>query len=386
MEAYEYDFANEEREINRSILSISDNIADFEGTVTDSAFLRIKSRINHLIGRIKRIIIPNENPDDSVKFQNESYASCIKLEADLDDKVITEPSAQASTSFFPQPSSPIVNLNPVISCSANKQPISSWGIKFNGDPKRVFSFIERVTDLAQAREVTDEQLFNSAVEFFIGDAFIWYRNIKSSVLTWDSLIIQLKKDFLTPFADDDIWESIRQRRQRKNESITIFIAHLENLFNRLSMRPAEVTKLKYIKKNLLPEYVQQLALHTTDTVAELTVLCKKLEEATYITSRKSTPQLSYLNTSYPSKFNSKREKLNKPVSRSLPLPSSAEDSHVNVFDDTKNEKPSKGKVVCFNCRLPNHTYNVCKEKRKVFCYRCGEPNVKIASCPKCTKN
>lgn len=391
LEAYDYDFHKEETDINRSILSISDVITDFEGTDTDSTFLRVRSRINHLIGRVKRIRIPDEEPGDFVNFKNESYATCIKLEADLDDKVISEPSAQASTSFFPQPTSPIVNLNPVITCGSNKQPISSWGVKFNGNPKSVFYFIERVTDLAQAREVTSNQLFNSAVEFFVGDAFIWYRNIKSSVSDWDSLIQQLKKDFLPPFADDEIWESIRQRRQRRNESVTIYIAQLENLFNRLSTCPAEVTKLKYIRKNLLPDYVTQLALQNIDSVANLVALCKKLEEANYITSRKSTTQVSYLGSSSFSGSNQRTERysrFNKSFSRSPQAQVVDKDNKNTVVDETKKNLPdsNKRKVVCFNCQLPNHTYNVCTEKRKIFCFKCGEPNVKVSSCPKCTKN
>ena len=67
---------------------------------------------------------------------------------------------------------PLINVSPVVTCSAGKQPISSWGIKFNGDSKNIFYFLERVSDLSQARNVSEEELFTSAVEFFVGEAFI----------------------------------------------------------------------------------------------------------------------------------------------------------------------------------------------------------------------
>ncbi|KAK0070931.1 hypothetical protein PV325_013837, partial [Microctonus aethiopoides] len=181
LDTYVFDFNFEEEEINKSILSITDVIIDFEGTVTDSAYGRVRSRINHLTGRISRIQIPDgEDKDNVTLFKNESYATCLKLESDLDDKVITEPDTPNNLSFLPTPVSPIVNVSPVVTCTANKQPISTWGVKFNGDHKRLFYFLERVSDLSKSRDVSEVELFNSAVELFVGDAFIWYRSIKNT--------------------------------------------------------------------------------------------------------------------------------------------------------------------------------------------------------------
>lgn len=379
---YDYNPKSEEQGINKSISSISELIDEFEGTTSDSVFARIKSRINHLSGRINRLEIP-EDGDEILNFKRESYATCLKLESELDDKVVTE-SISPTNANCPNVSQPVVNLNPVISCSANKQPISDWGVKFTGDPKKLFYFLERVSDLSQSRNVSNGELFNSAVELFVGDAFVWYRSIKNTVNDWDSLVSRLKQDFLPPYSDDDIWENIRQRKQKRSESTVIFISHMKNLFDRLSLPVTEVTKLKYIKRNLLPEYVQQLALHPVDNISALTDLCKSLEEASYITSRKSNnPQISSLNKP----VWSKKGKTGNPYSSACDPSTSTSKSKPHTFTPVSdNAVVSNSSVICFNCQMPNHTYQVCSKKRGLFCFRCGEQNVKVSSCPKCSKN
>ncbi|CAH1183040.1 unnamed protein product [Ceutorhynchus assimilis] len=49
-EEYDYDFRTEEAAINKSILSITDLIIDFEGTESDSSYTRVKSRLIQLTG------------------------------------------------------------------------------------------------------------------------------------------------------------------------------------------------------------------------------------------------------------------------------------------------------------------------------------------------
>ena len=398
-----YEFRNEETAINKSITTITDAIIDFEGTISDSGYARIKSRIIHLSDRVKRLIIPENDTDGVSNFKQESYATCIKLESDLDDKVITDPQTPTNITFSPQPQQPVVNVSPVLTCTANKQPLSTWGVKFSGDPKNVFYFLERISDLSHARGVSEDELFNSAVELFVGDAFIWYRSIRSSVNNWNSLVTRLKKDFLPPYSDDEVWDSIRQRKQKKNESITIFIAQLDNLFNRLSTPVAEVTKIKYVKRNLLPDYIHQLALHPVNSLDTLTTLCRNLEEAAYLTSKKPVShQVSYLennnynNSSLPHSRNNYSRRnfrpnhsVNKKSNNISHQADAAEASTSRVKSEVtpkQTDSSQKGQVICYNCRLPNHTYQSCTLKRKLFCFRCGEPNVKISTCTKCSKN
>ena len=323
----------------------------------------------------------------------------------MDDKVITEPDISINLSFLPAPVSPVVKVNPVVTCSAGKQPISSWGVKFNGNPKGIFYFLERISDLSKSRDVSEIELFNSAVELFVGDAFIWYRSIKTAVTDWNSLVARLKKDFLPPCSDDDIWENIRQKKQKRNETIVIFIAQLQNLFSRLSTPVCEATKLKYIRKNILPEYVQQLALQQIDSVETLSTLCRKLEEATQLTSKSNfNPKVCYLqddsnntcnnkssfvpNSQHFSKNKTNCNNHSTQYNNSLPSTSKVTSNNKNSFNNNSNQSSTfnKPNQICFNCKSAGHSFRACKQRRKVFCYHCGEPNVKVLDCPKCSKN
>ena len=105
--------------------------------------------------------------------------------------------------------------------------------------------------MAESRNISKSELFKSFCVLVDKDTFAWYKQIKTLVTDWDSLIERLKKDFLPPYADDDIWEEIKARKQKSSESITIFVANLEILFNRLTSVPSEITRVKYIKNTLL---------------------------------------------------------------------------------------------------------------------------------------
>ena len=73
--------------------------------------------------------------------------------------------------------------------------------------------------------------------------------------------------------------------------------------------PCESTKIKYIKQNLLPEYITQLALHFPESVQELTSLVKRLEEASSIKnkSRKSrtSQEVNMVQTQHINSFRAK---------------------------------------------------------------------------------
>lgn len=393
MSAYQHTFASEKTAIENTLSSIQLLISEFEGTSSDSVFLRIKSRLNHLIGRIKRVPTVNIEPDElvqTVEYLNESYATCLQLEAEVYDKV--RPSENiAHLDPLNSTVNPVINLPaPVVSFSSKYKPLSEWGIKFNGDPKKVYSFIERITALAKSRKVENNDLFNSAVELFVDDAFVWFRNVQNKVSDWDSLIIQLKKDFLPPDIDEDLWDQIKSNKQRKNERVTIFIAQMENLFSRLTRPPNEFTKIKYIKQNILPEYASHLALVEVDQVSQLQDIVKKLEDVSFIKSRNSVQPNRYkevkevaANNSQFSRSNKKSFQKNQSFKNKFNYDKS-DNSHPSTSKVTANTKEKS--IVCWNCGEPNHVFSACLIKRKTFCYKCGSTGVKSKDCKNCSKN
>lgn len=406
MSGYDVPPEEEMREIGVTLDSIKALVEEFEGNEGDTLFKRIMSRLGHLSGRISRMPIPDNDVSraDHVTFKDESLASCLHLEAELFDKLTPagsgDGSALAEASFI----QPVVNVPaPVVNVSRATN-LSEWGVKFNGDPKSIFTFLERVDELAQARKVTNDDLFRSAVELFVGDAFVWYRSVKGTVSDWDSLVSRLKADFLPANFDDELWDQIKGRKLKKSESVVIFIAHLENLFKRLSREPAEVTKVKVIRQNLSSEFIAQLALVEISTVSELRNLCRKLEESLHSRAKvsptvqvcacstatrpvpqptvdrvpSSTPKYRADRTqSLPSRNSVNTGTSSGTPGPSLPIPSTSR-APVNCQDQ-------KG-LTCWNCGRPNHSYRTCTSSRKKFCFRCGQPEVTVKTCPRCSKN
>lgn len=103
--------------------------------------------------------IDKDIPQSAIQseFKNESYATCIQLDAELHDKVTDlNLSNQASNSQYNSCPS---TSNIVVSCSTKSEPVYKLGIQFDGESKKLLSFLERVEELAHARRITKSFLF-----------------------------------------------------------------------------------------------------------------------------------------------------------------------------------------------------------------------------------
>ncbi|KAK9744240.1 hypothetical protein QE152_g7902 [Popillia japonica] len=58
---------------------------------------------------------------------------------------------------------------------------------------------------------------------------------------WDDLVSKLKQDFLPCHYDDDLLEEINRRTQGPQEKAMLYICAMEGLFDRLSVKPDELT-------------------------------------------------------------------------------------------------------------------------------------------------
>lgn len=400
----DYSFINEQNAINITLDSIKNNVSDFEGTTKDSLYIRTKSRLSHVQGRIERMQI-DRTILEQVTFKNEALATSITLEADLDGSIKTDnPTPQVidlSSTFGynnqPNTSSPYAFPNKTV-------PIYKWDLKFDGSNSGlgVKAFLERVEELSEARHVTKKMLYESAVDLFTGKALLWFRHLKESgiVSDWDSLVSKLEIDFLDLDYEEELWNSIKNRKQLSDESVVIFVAIMESLYNRLSNKPAVVTRIKWIKRNLRVEISGKLALKEYSTVNELVQDAKILEsflkeesksvpavkcnvlhseidgELSSPSTSFTRPQINFKNQNknkfqYSNKRNTFYNHRNKPQR----YPS----------NEVQSLRTSKS-VICWNCNGPNHTFQACTLKRNKFCYKCGNPGVVLKDCVKCSEN
>lgn len=257
-------------EVNSSIAVIQDIITNLpELRETDRQFLRLKSRMCHLFYRIGRIKLDPNNLEATSNFKNESTASYFLLEEDLYSKIKFVNFLNAG------------NIgNQIAIPKLNSVPVYKWNVTFDGSSNKLYSFLERVSELAVARNVTKAELFNSASDLFIGKAHTWLRANQAQFNNWDDLVAAIKNELLPSEYDDQLWNEIKKRTQGRSESITIYVSVMETLFKRLTQYPDVNKRIKIIREGLLPDYQTLLALTDLNTIEELKTKGRKIEEIT----------------------------------------------------------------------------------------------------------
>lgn len=163
--------------------------------------------------------------------------------------------------------------------SSKAMPVYKWNLEFFGD-KRGLSlnvFLERTDELCEARQVTKEELFRSAIDLFKGRALVWYRAIRREVHDWSSLGKQMREELQPHDYDEKLLEETKRCTQGEDESIGVYLAAMSGLFGRLTDSLSEEIRLKIVMKNISPYYQTQLGLMDISSTVQLRNYCRKLE-------------------------------------------------------------------------------------------------------------
>lgn len=318
-------------------------------------FNRVKALSFHLYHRLSRITPPTNLSSDyaAIDQQLSGYLSRI-------DSV----NASFHQSFTSAEETPKVtsDLQPkelIISCK--KETVKTLGIKFDGTGC-VKAFIERLEELCEARDISEATLHASAPDLFSDGALLWYRGIKASVDSWSDLKKQLLTAFAPPDYDMRLISEITNRTQGPTELSCIYIAVMENLYNRLSYKVPERDRLARIKFNMRPDYTMGLSIMTINTLDDLKERCRQLELG----------------------FHS-RAQFHEP-----PKPTSSFVAADLAYQPPKGSqrveavKADSGSSFCVRCRIKGHLLSQCKST-EIVCFRCGKKGVRAPSCPTCSK-
>lgn len=144
---------------------------------------------------------------------------------------------------------------------------------------------------------------------------------------------------------------------------------MNNLFDRLTIKVPQATRLKILRNNISPFYQTQLALTLNDITSteKLLKLGRKLEARksavemfNHPPSRKSNmlePDLAYVEANFPQTTTS-----------------------TNI-----DELHARKQIICYNCNKPGHVANVCNEPLRRHRYRCKKPKFTTRTCPDCNQ-
>lgn len=270
---------------------------------------KIRTKLSHLLGRVERIK-PSEQDKTLCELRSKLLTASLRLMSSYESKLMGDSKAPKSLpaevefeqSFLNQKavsSTPTKNLSANVSGNIQNNSLTtatnmmqnlnvvdpkihlkSLGIKYSGrnDSLSLNAFFERVNDIMEARGYSEEFMFRIASELFEGEALVYYRAVKSLVDDWKELIAIFRDEF---FRDGDrkIFEQIKGRTQGETETIAIYVAYMQNLFNRLSFSVDEKVKLELIKDRIRPEY--RIGFGLIDDINSLEMLIKlgrKLED------------------------------------------------------------------------------------------------------------
>lgn len=244
--------------------------------------------------------------------------------------------------------------------------IYKWNIQFNEDMKHgssVHNFLERVEEMARARNVSDSQLFESAIDLFSGRE-IWFRSNRDRFNDWKGLSNLLVKHYEPADYRQILFHDIMSRTQDPSESIIDYLTCVKSMFRRYGNVEEDV-KLNIISRNLAPFYSTQLPSVTSLQELEdasLQLALKKYRADNYVPP--SRKKQSYVEPDFAFVFCHVNA-----VSGDIPQPSTSSGKH------SRN---------CWNCQKLGHTRQNCPEPRKLICYRCDEANVSVRNCPHCS--
>lgn len=167
---------------------------------------RIQALTNHLFHRIGRVSPVRQ---EDLELYEQLSGKFQRFKEKVDGLLRTFKSSQDSTVMEPGPSSApeMVHTQEIrVSCSKNKG-VHTLNVKFSGR-SCVVAFIQRLEELCLSRQITDDELFASAVELFVDDASFWYRSVSAGVNSWSELK-QLLLDEYLPFDFDFRLERVK---------------------------------------------------------------------------------------------------------------------------------------------------------------------------------
>lgn len=223
--------------------------------------------------------------------------------------------------------------------------------------------------------MSKDRLFRAAPELLRGTALNWFRS--ETIKNWDELVKKLKEYFLPYDYEFSLYEEIRKRSQGPHEKVIVYIASMQNLFNRLQNKPDEETRVVWIRRNLLPYIQNALALQSIKTVEQLTKYCRSIEETSLRSQQYCPPSTNYRNLLEP------QLAYHKPSGIPHTAVISRDGPSVPPVASVDTSKPNRS---CWNCGNTGHNFRVCTSYRRKFCFKCGYKNVVIKDCPKCKGN
>lgn len=392
--------------IKESLLKSQTMINTLKQKFDKNLFLRTENLLHHIYHRVNRVT----NTDQKLAEQYRSTCTNFNNQYQYITSLNTNPSTGPST----EPETSSVSCDRTLMSDITK-------LKYSGK-SCVQSFIQRVDEFANARNITKDRILKFGYEIFTDDALHWFRCIRSEIETWDDVVTLLKQDFSQKDYDYRLMAEIRLRTQGELENITIYLSIMHGMFSRLSKPISEADKLEIILHNIRPCYASTLAaspdIKDLDTLKKICSNYESIQsrqssfhEPPRVTSETLAPEFAYTkynkytNNNYSDKTysniksppqNNFRYKNYNTYSRNP----NYTNNHTYNNSKTTQEKTNTTNAVqvtpsffknsqtahqtyCPRCRCNSHSLKECNQPHFPICFKCGKKGIRYPDCTVC---
>lgn len=310
---------------------------------------RVQALAHHLFHRLTRI---DPEKEEDILCHSDHTVKLDKILTKLDNFY----SVFKSTIYTDPLRTP--EATPTAIVSSKYQSVASLNHTYDGK-SCIKDYLLRLEELCTSRGISEDKLFVSASELFVGDTLCWYRGVVSSISSWSELKALLLQDYLPDDYNRRLKAEILGRTQGLGENIVTYLSIMQNYFGRLSTPLPEEEKFDIVLNNIRPEYMSSLSTLNVNTFTELKMYCRKIEASNkhaqhFVEPPKSSANLVAADLAY------------KQISK----------TPVNMV------KPSIPQF-CHRCRVDTHSYRQCTS-RKIVCFGCGKEGVIRPKCPDCS--
>ncbi|XP_055584991.1 uncharacterized protein LOC129737854 [Uranotaenia lowii] len=161
------------------------------------------------------------------------------------------------------------------------RPVSDWNLWYDGkdNGQGLMRFIREIEFTANSENMSQQELFRSAINLFRGPAKTWFMSgiENEEFASWKQLVREMKNEFLSP--DHDHVSEMRAiaRKQGPKEKFQNYLIEMQKIFNGFTKSVSEKRKFQIIFRNMRSDYRGYAIASKIDNLADLKTFGRQLD-------------------------------------------------------------------------------------------------------------
>ncbi|KAG5883239.1 hypothetical protein JTB14_026460 [Gonioctena quinquepunctata] len=356
-------FVEERVAVETKLGDLNTTLKIFTGNPGGAEAIRWETQINHLLGRIDRMIPTGVEVVDQQNAKSGLLAGILTLPDQLHQKL--DPALSDS---IPPVLTVLSGLNQTFQAGLGQVHTSS--------PVRM-----GLANTSAAAGYSSQMI----PPYKWDEAYQFYKDVRVRVLSWREMVKEFRREYLSAHHGEALFEKLRHRTQHPLESIGVYLSIMNSYFNRLRCSIADETKLMIIVKNLHPLYQDRLRDPLPTTLEDLRVVCRLMEERrdsirNYVEPNVRRSNVLEKDLAY--------IEVDSVESRSVAASTSSSDRVDNTWRRNSNNGRSghsNENSICYRGKQSGHKAIGCVVSEGIRYFKCDKEGYRTRNCPECNK-